>query len=137
MIDIKIALCLSVLHARNMPEIMVSLDHDLLPLTVTGCDTAKVEFIGKLDLGLHAIEIAIDPERDLNQVQRPAMLSIDHVYFQDVEHDFRDQGLILHTGGAASSCPGNRVCVGDLWRLDFQVPVYRWMHQKMNLGWLI
>jgi hypothetical protein len=65
------------------------------------------------------------------------MISIDHVYFQDVEHDFRDQGQILHTSGAVPSCAGNLVSVGDLWRLDFQVPVYRWMHQKMNLGWLI
>jgi hypothetical protein len=83
------------------------------------------------------IEIAIDPEQDPNQDLRSVILSVDHVYFQDVEHDFRDQGLIIHTGGAASSCPGNRIYVGDLWRLDFQIPVYRWMHQKMNLGWLI
>lgn len=22
------------------------------------------------------------------------------------------------------------------WRLDFDIPVFTWMHQKMNLGWL-
>ena len=116
---------------------MVRLDHDPLPVTVTELCSAEVLFLGMLELGQHKLEILISPEQDLAQDSVPIVISVDHLYLQDVDHDFRDHGQFVHIKDSALMVPGNLVSVDSVWRLDFQVPVYRWMHQKMNLGWLI
>lgn len=145
-----IRLELELLGAQWGPDFTVALDNEIIcsgrhhePLITHAIDR-------DLGIGEHRLSIQC---RDLDRT------SIDHdeigvkvqsVRFQHIDHDFRiysryqpDYPAAWYSEQVAlgqtplpeiySSC----LTWNGIWYLDFQLPIYVWMHRKINLGWLI
>jgi hypothetical protein len=71
---------------------------------------------------------------------------IDSIKFQNFNHDFKifsqyfpDYPSDWRADG--HDCPkaihSNYLGWNGIWTLDFETPIYRWIHQRLDLGWLI
>jgi hypothetical protein len=71
---------------------------------------------------------------------------IDSIKFQNFNHDFKifsqyfpDYPSDWRADG--HDCPkaihSNYLGWNGIWVLDFETPIYRWIHQRLDLGWLI
>jgi hypothetical protein len=75
---------------------------------------------------------------------------IDRVSFQSVDHDFKIYSryqpdypeIWLQEQVSLGQPPAREIHSNYLgwngkWFLDFQTPIYQWIHQRMGLGWLV
>lgn len=147
--SVRISLALEAKVNDQWPQIAVGIDQhrfDIPPLAEIP-DVLVLEH--RLEPGCHRLWIDIgDPA--LFEIDPHMAVVIDSVRFQHVRDDFKifssyqpqyprhwirenqlqDRTLspVIHSNYLG--WPGR-------WWIDFETPVYAWIHQKLNLGWLI
>jgi hypothetical protein len=124
MTEIKISMQISVDDPDLRSGILITVDDVTIEAVRLGPQSFKACWQGALCHGNHDIAIHHLHDADRSRSSNFGM-SVDYLRFQNVDHDFSSLGQIQHNTDALQ------------WILQFQVPIYRWMHQKMNLGWLI
>ena len=150
MTKVDIELHLSFLKNEIDPDITVKLDQRELLSGKQSQDTLVIKLQEVLDPGPHRLSICYHNMTKPSVDSGEMAVIIDRVCLQNVDHDFkiysryapeypthwvdehRSQGKYL-----ASELHSNYLGWNGVWFLDFHVPIYRWIHQQMNLGWLI
>ena len=150
MIPIKVALDISFIKDLIDPEITVLLDDRILLQGPQILERQQISFCGMLDNGDHVLQIQYHNMCKASADDRDMAVVINSVFFQNIDHDFkiysryrpeypdlwRTQQLNLGAPCAAE-IHSNYLGWNGVWSLDFQVPIYRWCHQKMGLGWVL
>jgi hypothetical protein len=150
MTKVDIELHLSFLKNEIDPDITVKLDQRELLSGKQSQDTLVIKLQEVLDPGPHRLSICYHNMTKLSVDSGEMAVIIDRVCFQNVDHDFKFQSRYVpeypahwvdqHTTQGkylASELHSNYLGWNGVWFLDFHVPIYRWIHQQMDLGWLI
>ena len=149
-IPIEIDLDISFIRHQIDPEITIMLDHTVV---LEGPQTSKhrqISISRTLDHGPHVLEIHYHNMHKERSDDADMAVVINHVRFQHIDHDFKIYSRYRPVYPSAwlqqQQCFGatcsdeihsNYLGWNGVWYLAFQVPIYRWAHNKMNLGWLI
>lgn len=151
MIPIQIRLELELLWDDTEPEIAISLDAK--SIFRGHCKRLTEEFEIQQDLAAGQHELVIDFRNKQYQIRPPGTdmaVIIRKVYFQHTNNDFSGFGIYrpvypepwyteqVNLGTKPpSSLNGRYLGWNGTWSLQFSTPIYRWMHQQLDLGWLI
>jgi len=148
-IPIKVATDLRFIKQLRDPDITVMLDDKVLVEGLQTIDHRRISFYGILDHGDHVLQIQYHNMFKASPDDGDKPVVIDRVFFQNIDHDFKiysryrpdypdtwrtqQQNLNLP---CADEIHSNYLGWNGIWSLEFQVPIYRWCHQKLGLGWL-
>jgi len=133
------------------PDVRLSLDEDVLldgPQN-PGCTTVVVEKI--MHPGSHLIQLQFRNKcYDTSADDQDMAVIVESLKFQYLDHEFNiyshyrpqyPEIWLEQQQANQVQMPevihGNYLGWNGTWWIDFETPIYRWIHQKLDLGWLI
>jgi hypothetical protein len=146
--DIIVNINLQFINEINNPAINVAIDDLIMNKTIGSTQYKNVQIRPKLNHGKHVLSLEID-NIEYHETKEMAVI-IESVKFQYVDTDFKcysfytpiypeewkneqlAKGIIL-----ADTIHANYMGWNGRWYLNFETPIYAWIHQKTNQGWLI
>lgn len=146
--DIIVNINLQFINELNNPAINVAIDDLIINKTVGSTQYKNLQFRPKLNHGNHVLSLEVD-NIEYHETKEMAVI-IESVKFQHVDADFKyhsfytpiypeewkneqlAEGIIL-----ADTIHANYMGWNGRWYLNFETPIYAWIHQKTNQGWLI
>jgi len=147
---IDICLDISFLTDQIYPEITIKIDHEILLSGPQFKDRDKIKLSRELLPGDHRLEIIYHNMHKPSKDHKDMAVLIERVTFQSVEHDFKIWSRYIpdypdiwlqeqKTLGffPAKEIHSNYLGWNGTWFLDFQTPIYQWIHRRLDLGWLI
>jgi len=145
-IDIGIDACV----IKTVPRVSIKLDNKVLyDIEVAGTESITIE--KSLSLGDHCLVIHFYNKnpKESGYAYDMAVL-IKHIRFQHINYDFHllskyfpeyPQEFINEQRQQGKEWPesilSNHLGWNGKYVIDFQTPVYQWIHEKLDLGWLI
>lgn len=88
--------------------------------------------------GKHQLRIELrDKPARISPDEPDSALIIQNVKFQHVDQDFKIFSEYQSDNINSEKIHSNYMGHNGIWYLDFETPIYQWIHQKINLGWLI
>lgn len=145
-IDIGLDVCV----IKTVPRITIKLDNTIVyDIEVAG--TKSINIKENLTLGDHRLEIHFYNKnpKESGYANDMAVL-IKHIRFQHIKYDFHllskyfpeyPQEFINEQRQQGKEWPesilSNHLGWNGKYVIDFQTPVYQWLHEKLDLGWLI
>lgn len=131
----------------TLPEICVRVDSDVI---VTGPQQQKLEVVidRDLDQGKHRLSVDfVNKNYKESTASNDMAVIINQVRFQHLDNDFKiyslycpvypEPWLSQQVVTPAAVVHGNYMGWNGHWYLEFETPIYRWIHQRLNLGWLL
>jgi len=147
---INLRLHLSFRKGSIDPDVTVLVDQDVLSSGPQNLDSVIIQYDRKLDPGNHRLEIRYHNMTKITELDPCMAVIVEKVSFQSVEHDFKVysryrpdypsawlQEQISQGRPPAEQIHSNYLGWNGVWCLDFQTPIYQWIHRRMDLGWLI
>ena len=132
---------------HTLPEILVRLDKEIL-LQGAQSKSMVLEVDRHLPVGSHQLSVEF-VNKNYNEPME-MFVEIKSLKFQHLSNEFAyysqyrpnypldwvqqqlDQG---HT--VEPVIHANQLGWDGIWWIDFETPIYRWAHQRLNLGWLV
>lgn len=146
--DIIININLQFINEVDNPTVDISIDNTLVD-TIVGSEHYKTLCLQPtLNNGNHVLSLTINNIEYHNEKEMAVI--IESIKFQYVDIDFKHcsfyspiypedwkneqiaSGIIW-----PDTIHGNYMGWNGRWFLDFETPIYDWIHQKSNQGWLI
>ena len=142
--DIRINLEVSTRMVTTVPEYTIKLDDQVL-WKIKNSDRQNFLIIRSVDPGPHRLSIDF-LNKNYQEIQPPKLdmaVIVESVKFQHIETDFKiyskyqpiyppdwagNQDKIVHA---------NYLGWNGTWYIDFETPIYPWIHQCLDLGWLL
>lgn len=150
MIPIEINIDIDFLKDQINPDISLCLDTEILLRGAQNQDRLTWTIRKILEPGDHRLEIFCHNIHKANANDPDMAVIVNQVRFQHIDHDFKlystyrpdyPESLITHQQSLNQTCASeiysNYLCWNGCWFLNFKVPIYRWAHEKIGLGWLI
>lgn len=148
MTSVRVSIELRPLIVRTAPVIFLGASDGAVPDYIRLTEPRTIEREFELDRsGLHSIILGFT-NKDYTEcsVDGDMAVIIDSVRFQNLEHDFKifsqyfpDYPQDWKDDGHDSprAIHSNYLGWNGIWVLDFETPIYRWIHQRLDLGWLV
>ena len=143
--QIYLELNFAIVH--TLPDICVRVDNEVI---VSGPQRHKLGLDIDLELepGMHRLWVHFLNKNYKESTPTSDMaVIIDRVLFQHLDHDFKiysrycpnypQPWLSQQTQPLETEIHGNYLGWSGQWYLEFETPIYRWIHQRLNLGWLL
>ena len=131
--QVKMSLCL---RPINQPRVLITAGDKSLDQLLTHTQKFEFDFVANDQVTVqvhHVDKLDTDPDT--------AVEIVSVSFFGITNPQFAWAGV--YTPDYPSHWPGPKVLPGQtylgwngVWTLEFSVPVFSWMHQKLNLGWL-
>ena len=145
LIQIYLELEFRVVH--TLPDICVRVD-DRVILSGPQKHTQKLTMSQELDPGQHRLTVDFSNKNYSEYSAREDMaVIINQVRFQHLDNDFKiyscyrpqypEPWRSQQTQTPAAVIHGNYMGWNGQWYLEFETPIYRWIHRRLNLGWLL
>lgn len=148
MIDLR--LDVSFVKDQIDPDITVRIDQEILLTGSQSQARLALQYRRVLAPGNHRLELQYHNMTKHSEHDLDMAVIIDRVTFQSLDYDFkihskylpRYPDIWLQQQVALGQPPAHEIhsCYlgwNGTWFLDFQTPVYQWIHQRLDLGWLI
>ena len=148
---VKLSVTLRPIWHNDPPKIQIGIDDNLKDITLTETATINFDFVAKKDCQLivkflNKTDQDSIPDQNLDKVV--VIESVD--FFGITDPRFVWSGVYepeypepwateQHSQGVALKqqlCPHNYLTWNGKWTLTFSVPVFTWIHQLQNLGWI-
>lgn len=137
---VKLAVTLSPVIGLTCPKVVIKVPGQTIQHTLKSCNRFELEFTGSRGW----IEILFFNKSDLDSNTAVVINSID--FFGISDSKFLSKGVyhpIYPMPWASGQQNLKQILLGETylgwngtWRLDFDLPVFTWMHQVQNLGWI-
>lgn len=147
---IDLGLDISFVKDQIDPEITVRIDQEILLAGSQSEDCIALRYHRELAPGDHRLEIQYHNMTRHSEHDLDMAVIIDRVTFQSFDQDFKIYSkylpeypaIWLQQQTSLGQTPSGEIhsCYlgwNGIWFLDFQTPVYQWIHRRLNLGWLI
>lgn len=142
--DIKIKLGVSTRMVTTVPEYTIKLDDQVL---WTIADSKRQDFliVQSVSAGTHRLSIEF-LNKNYHEIQPPASdmaVIVEYVKFQSIDEDFKvySQYQPIYPddwdGSKDKIVHANYLGWNGTWYIDFETPIYPWIHQRLDLGWLL
>ena len=148
---VKLAVTVRPIWHTDAPEIRIGINDNLTPVTLTETTVFEFEFLADKDSELtieflNKIDSDTVPTLNLDKavvVETVSFFNIsdpkfvwagiyDPKYPEPWATEQKNQGIIL----SAKLKSHNYLSWNGVWRLQFTVPVFTWIHQIQDLGWI-
>jgi hypothetical protein len=109
-----------------------------------------IGYRGLLHAGNHRLEIVYHNMHKISENHPDMAVIVEKVTLQSVDHDFKIysryepdypcvwlQEQIDRGQPPPAQIHSNYMGWNGKWFFDFQTPIYQWIHQRLDLGWLI
>jgi hypothetical protein len=142
--DIKINLSVSTRMVTTVPEYTIKLDDHVL-WTVTDSSRQDFLIVQSVYPGQHRLSIEFF-NKNYKEIQPPKSdmaVIIDSIRFQNIKSDFKVYSKYQPTypddwlGNKDKIVHANYLGWNGIWYIDFETPIYPWIHQRLDLGWLL
>lgn len=148
LVNINIAIDSQIVN--TVPKVLIKIDND----TICDKEILKLEFIHiekSLSIGKHRLEICFY-NKNLKEsgYSKEMAILIKHIRFQHIDKDFHflsryfpeyPLDFIADQKEQGKEWPesilSNHLGWNGKYIIDFQTPIYPWIHEKLNVGWLI
>ena len=142
--DIKIKLITSARKVVTVPEYSIKLDGHLLK-TVSSDEQHTFLIVQSLDPGPHRLSVEFFNKNfsEIDPPNRDMAVIVESVKFQNLSSEFNvySQYQPVYpddwSGPRTPVIHANYLGWNGEWYIDFEAPIYQWIHQRLNLGWLI
>jgi len=147
-----IDLAMHIVFLRDLvdPDITIDLSGHVLLSGPQRLDSITVRFSGILPPGHHRLRLRYHNMHKVNEQDQDMAVIIERITFQSMNRDFKVYGrykpdypdIWLKQQISLGHQPADEIYASYLgwngiWYLDFETPIYQWMHKRENLGWLI
>lgn len=144
--NVKINFSFDCLYIKTLPKINILLDKQLHQ-TLELSKPTELLIEENLSQGLHSliVEFTNKNYQETSKDKDMAVL-INLVKFQYINYDFKIFGRYFpdypEPWASQQPCLAKEVYSSYLgwngkWEMDFEVPIYPWIHKKLQLGWLL
>ena len=148
---VKLQIQLSGLQLDTKPMVSFHLNNECMGTAELGPQSRLFEFQWTLPTGEHQFGLNFQNKQYQNYPAGQDMaVFVESLTFQHLPDDFRYFGHYVPdypepwaTEQRATGVELKSAIYGDYlgwngtWYINFQTPIYRWIHQTQNLGWLI
>lgn len=142
--DIKIKLVTSARRVKTVPEYTIKLDGSILK-TVNSDEQHTFLIVQSLEPGAHRLSVEFLNKNfdEINPPDHDMAVIIESVKFQNLTSEFNvySQYRPVYpsdwSGARTEVIHANYLGWNGEWYIDFETPIYQWIHQRLNLGWLI
>ena len=137
----KIAVTLTPVVGQTAPQVTISVPGQTISATLYSTQCIELEFDSTV--GWLQVEFMSKPDNDIIMA-----VIVDKIEFFGISDpkfawagvytpDYPEPWLGQQTTQPLAQLLGQTYLGWNgVWRLDFTVPVFTWMHQQLNLGWL-
>ena len=145
--SIQIYLELEFCIVQTLPMICVRVDDDIVAQGPQQRNL-QININQDLDAGTHRLSVDFVNKnyKESTAINDMAVI-INQVRFQHLDNDFKiyslycpvypEPWLSQQVVTPAAVVHGNYMGWNGHWYLEFETPIYRWIHQRLNLGWLL
>jgi len=147
---IKIKILLEPIYQDVAPQIIYGIDTNILSQQSIRY-AQEIVINTKLSLGSHRFFLElVNKDYAANKKDRDMHIKIKHIGFQEMEENFHyfskyrpmyPTQWLQQQKEMGKEWPetilSNHIGWNGTYYIDFETPVYRWIHRKLNLGWLI
>ena len=145
-IDISLDACI----IKTVPRVLIKLDNTILyDIEIAGTTSITIE--KSLSLGDHCLEVCFYNKNPKEAgYSKDMAILIRHIRFQHIKKDFHflskyfpeyPHEFITSQQKQGKKWPesllSNHLGWNGKYIINFQTPIYRWLHKNLNLGWLI
>lgn len=145
MCDVKIKIELKPLIVKTIPNVKIMIDgHTHFDLFLSKPSTHRIN--ASLERGKHKLRI-IFTNKNYREISRDKDMAIKvaHVGFQNLEDNFHSSSFYrpIYPMDIDTDAKQSEIIHSDYlgWNgeyfINFETPIYHWIHEKLNLGWLI
>jgi hypothetical protein len=147
---IKIKILLEPIYQDAAPHIIYGIDTNILSQQSI-CYAQEIVINSKLSRGSHRFFLElVNKDHAANKKDRDMHIKIKHIGFQDMEENFHyfskyrpvyPTQWLQQQKEMGKEWPetilSNHMGWNGTYYIDFETPIYKWIHKKLNLGWLI
>lgn len=147
---IKIKILLEPIYQDAAPQIIYGIDTNILSQQSIRY-AQEIVINTKLSLGSHRFFLElVNKDYAANKKDRDMHIKIKHIGFQEMEENFHyfskyrpmyPTQWLQQQKEMGKEWPetilSNHMGWNGTYYIDFETPIYKWIHKKLNLGWLI
>jgi hypothetical protein len=148
--DVRIVIRASMRYHSHRPEILLTLDDEILASGPQEKDLV-LDIQRNLGIGPHRLSLQFTNKSSPGSADLPDMaVIVESLRFQYLEQEFNiysqyrpdyPESWLQQQRAKQIETPevihSNYLGWNGTWWVDFEAPIYRWIHQKLDLGWLI
>ena len=151
MTEILITLVFEVCSKQAPIDVAVKLDNDIVLHSQCVSRVHEITIEKTINIGSHQLVmdiIDVPPRESINHEDNKII--VHSLRFQHLDFDFKIfsnytpkypehllDNAVQNNSNLSSNFHSDYLPRPGHWTLNFQTPVYRWVHQQLNLGWLI
>ena len=147
---IKIKILLEPIYQYAAPHIIYGIDTNIMSQQSIR-SAQEIVINSKLSQGSHRFFLELtNKDHAANKKDRDMHIKIKHIGFQDMEENFHyfskyqpvyPTQWLQQQKEMGKEWPetilSNHMGWNGTYYIDFETPIYKWIHKKLNLGWLI
>lgn len=143
--NVKIKIQLVSHVVKTIPEISIGYNNKVLETVLVDSGSHSLEYSFGLAEGKSKFYIDFNNKQYSEWSESSDMaIEISKVTFQNLTDDFKHLSLYIPDYPSAEEklkwdpiIHSNYLGWNGRWFIEFNTPIYRWLHQQLNLGWLI
>jgi len=144
---LKINLSLSFLIIQTQPNIRIKVDDQVFFEGSANSDRLDLTIETSVKVGSHSLTIDfLNKNYDELQNGKDMAVIVDSIKFQHLPDEFKyyssycpdyPEDWLKNNPKAEPVIHSNYLGWNGHWKLNFETPIYPWIHQHLNLGWAL